>query len=755
MEDLHSEVVPREFLCCPLCRDEYHEPKYLPCLHSFCAACIDDHIEANSKPDSSFTCPVCDTEIIMADQAPVQLPDNAFARRLSCPSTTRCRRERKCGSCEGTATVHCINCDEFLCQQCSLGHLQQVETSSHRTQDIDHYEDGEVATQQPTLQRCCQYYDDMDIGCLFCVDCELLACPECHNTKHADHRCAELGAIAQNFENKIKQPLEELKKDSATLHKVLSKLELARQQATNNMQDLKTAARQRTDVLCNMIREYENILVLEIEKKHAQNVSAIKEREATVRNCIESIKAVTELTDKLLTFGSEEEKVSMRRKIGRRVRELCEEELPMRTFKLVKRTLNEPNVTVDMVCEMFGDLRKEASPASRRKIQTASQSIDLGMMSRRMKASSVSSTEEIVPELAGLEEEEEEDTDMLSASNTSDAFRPGSSLLSLSANSNDDFKMAASVSPRLAEVPDTNVHSSTAHDQVPCHNLDSVLREMRLPDPFLSESIKGVGVNQQGNILVATVSPGGCSKVFILEKHAIVIGQIPIEKSWVVHSISADGKVNLVLPRSENKYKVRIMSGENSVNTLADVQIESFGLNSVTATREGKILVSANRYATANSVHGRSAKYGGNITIYAKDGTLERVITNETFTQLNLYLFDRPQHIAVDAQGCFFVTDPGRHSVLGFKPNGEFMFEYGNTDAEEELYQGPDAVCTDTEQNVIVFDKRDGRIDILSYEGHLQRCYFPSEHIRFISTTPDKCLLLVNSQGDLKFFNYL
>ncbi|KAH9503378.1 hypothetical protein Btru_072873 [Bulinus truncatus] len=772
MEEHQNDVVPREFLCCPLCGEEFLDPKYLPCLHSFCKACIDDHIEATCSPDRCLPCPVCATEIELTPELSTELPDNIFAKRLSCPNTVSDRREKTCGQCANAgstcpASTHCINCDEFLCEVCAMKHLEQEETSSHKTQPSDQYEDVEespsIDAQLPTLPRCCKYYDALDIGSVYCVDCEVCVCQECHKRAHDDHRCAEVSAIAQNFANKIKQPLKELKKDKHKLRRALASLENARGSTCKNEQDLKECVKKRTGVLCSLIRDYESILLMEIDKRYSHNLNMIKEKEEAIQRHLAAIAVVTDLTEKLLVFGSDEEKVSMRRKIGGRVRELCEDRLPSKQVQLTSCVLAEPTVTVETICEMFGELKGfPIARENKKKLQVVSHSVDLGVMSRRGARHSTSSTDEFPVELEGLGEyeEEAEDTDMLSESNTSDALRPASSLFSSSGNNNEEMRIGHTddASPRpdnRQEAGESDVnHASATQDEIPCHNLEVAIREMRFPDNIISECIKGVGVNHLGDIVVGTVSPGGCSKVFILEQRGIVRGQIPIDKNWGIHSVSADGKVSLVLPRSESKYKVKVMSGENNVDVLAEAHIESFGLNFVTADREGRLLVAASRYATTNAILGRSGKYGGNITVYDKTGAAGRVLTNDTFSGLHMHLFDRPHYISTDKRGNFFVADPGRHSVIGFTAGGEFMFEYGNTDAEEELYQGPDIICADHHNNVLVFDKKDSRIDVLDYGGRLQRCYFPNEHVRFISVAPDNQLMVVNSEGVIKYYDY-
>jgi hypothetical protein len=65
----------------------------------------------------------------------------------------------------------------------------------------------------------------MDIGAMFCVDCDMLICADCHVTDHGNHRCAELTAVASHFESKIKDPLDELSNDEKELNEALQMLE--------------------------------------------------------------------------------------------------------------------------------------------------------------------------------------------------------------------------------------------------------------------------------------------------------------------------------------------------------------------------------------------------------------------------------------------------------------------------------------------------------------------------------------------------
>ncbi|XP_046546705.1 E3 ubiquitin-protein ligase TRIM56-like [Haliotis rubra] len=55
-------------LTCSICFELYTRPKTLPCMHSFCEHCLENHILAK-RDDKGFGCPMCNTHTLMPDPA--------------------------------------------------------------------------------------------------------------------------------------------------------------------------------------------------------------------------------------------------------------------------------------------------------------------------------------------------------------------------------------------------------------------------------------------------------------------------------------------------------------------------------------------------------------------------------------------------------------------------------------------------------------------------------------------------------------
>ena len=736
------EVIPRDFLCCKLCEEEYKQPKYLVCFHSFCEQCIEEYkTEQGTNHSGFYWCPVCGAETDTAELETDTLPDNLLAKRLSSPMTPSQQKNKLCKFCKNggnfiDAKSFCINCDDFLCHECTDVHLEQGDTSDHTLETMDEYtirmEYEESAKSGQVVPRCCELYDPIDIDALFCVDCDLAVCSDCHVSYHEDHRCAEMVAVAQNFQNKIKQPLDELQNDATQLQETIINLQKSELKTIENQKELHSIVKKRTRYLCDMIQQYENVLLEEIDRRHTQNLDDIHERRKELQMHLAMIDGVTDFTEKLLTYGSYEEKVLMRKKVGKRVRELCEEPLLTDTLEPREINLSEPNVAIETVCNMFGELSKEINAES----EVTGENTNI---------------EEVVEKTNDNAKPTEHDIDHLrqeSVESESD---------NLTSTNGSDFKMLT-LSNTSDGLRNVKFREEVEHAEYEAQNtfaLEAPKREIILPQTIQHECLKGIGINKHGDIIVGA-SAGNYQMVYLLEKRGIIRGQVPVQTGWNIHSVASDGKVALTVARGGNKFKVKILKNDGTGKVMTSTQIDNIGINFVTSDQYGNLIVGSNRYAYITNFGKITSKAGGNISIYGPNGVLKRRVTNEDYQDIGMYILEKPHCIATDGKtGNFFVADPGSHNVTGYDNSGELLFEYGNTDHEGEIYDGPDLVCADNYGNVLVADRRLGRIDVLNQKGELKKSLFTEDIIKFISTTPDKLLMLSTAEGNIKFYEYL
>lgn len=595
----------------------------------------------------------------------------------------------------------------------------------------------ESAKSRQVVPRCCSYYDPLDISALFCVDCDIAVCGDCHLSYHEEHRCAEMVAVAENFQNKIKQPLDELQNDATQLQEAMISLQRAETQTIEQQKELHKLVKKRTKDLYELISQYENVLLEEIDRRHTQNLDDIHERRKDLQMHLAAIDGVNDFSEKLLTYGSCEEKVLMRKKVGKRVRELCEEQLLTNPIEPPKVQLKEPNVAIQTVCNMFGELKDPEEKVSEDVVDSVIDqvNIDSGHESENLD----NCESEGIPMRQDSGEVFETESEANFGSSTSSDFK----MLTLSNSSE-----------ALRNVKFSEEVEETEYEAENVFNLENPRREINLPQTIQQECVKGIGVNKYGDIIVGA-SAANYQMVYLLEKRGIIRGQFPVQTGWNIHSVASDGKVALTVARGDNRYKVRILKNDGSGKILCNMQIENFGLNFVTADHSGNLIVASNRYSHITNFGKMTSKAGGNISLYDQHGMLKRRITNEDYQDLGMYILEKPHCIAVDNNiGNFYVADPGNHNITGFDNSGELLFEYGNTDHEPEIYYGPDLVCTDEHGNILVADKRMGKVDVLTTKGELKKSLFTEDIIKYMAVSAEKQLMLATGEGSIKFYDY-
>lgn len=215
-----------QFLHCKICYEPYREPKTLSCLHTFCADCIQKHVDSDSNRSSRFllysrfiTCPLCRSKTEIPTGGVRRLPDNFLVSSLTdVLDRKKVGKVPPCEICPGErvrnqnpASHKCLDCAKLLCKSCVNLHSTTKVTQHHSLIDIEGEKDIECKKHPEEIVR---YY---------CEPCEECICVVCTFQEHRDH---EICSFSDGF-SKYKSGLDSL------LEKCKDRLSVVEDRLTN------------------------------------------------------------------------------------------------------------------------------------------------------------------------------------------------------------------------------------------------------------------------------------------------------------------------------------------------------------------------------------------------------------------------------------------------------------------------------------------------------------------------------------------
>ncbi|KAI8512578.1 hypothetical protein Bbelb_092170 [Branchiostoma belcheri] len=135
--------ISSDFLECKICLVvPFKDPKVLSCLHTFCKDCL--HVlvmQPGVVIQNRFECPTCRAETELPKDGVAGLKDNFFVASLS--DTVKAHEslvgsnkednnnKTSCDHCEEVAVQGCLDCEEFLCDECACAHRRSKRTRGH------------------------------------------------------------------------------------------------------------------------------------------------------------------------------------------------------------------------------------------------------------------------------------------------------------------------------------------------------------------------------------------------------------------------------------------------------------------------------------------------------------------------------------------------------------------------------------------------------------------------------------------------
>ena len=181
-----------EQLTCPLCLEQFTNPKILPCFHSFCFHCLEGLTHELIEGNLCLPCPTCRSPCPNPDKGIASLPPSFVINNLievyGLMKKVLGDQQASCDNCDKTnAVCYCKQCFKFFCLDCQQQHDNWKAFSNHQTLSFE--ELASTAYQLPQAKpeatdNCTDHNKPLEI---FCETCEELICQLCTVRKHAGH----------------------------------------------------------------------------------------------------------------------------------------------------------------------------------------------------------------------------------------------------------------------------------------------------------------------------------------------------------------------------------------------------------------------------------------------------------------------------------------------------------------------------------------------------------------------------------------
>ncbi|KAM4609329.1 E3 ubiquitin-protein ligase TRIM45 [Polymixia lowei] len=343
-EDNRTGVAVNGRATCRVCKRLYRDPRILPCLHTFCADCIErlEPFSVSAAANGTRTppppggcaspsreraavtvlCPECDSEVDIPPSGADGLTtdhlalDEVFVETLMSDKSVVCDLCSEGGDAEKRCEVCCVN----LCEFCSQAHRRQKRTASHTVQCVQ-----ELKTQgrlsRPVL---CSLHPGQELR-LFCEACDLPVCLECGATFHRDHRCCPARDVIDVHGNRIRELV------AGRLRPRLEKLEDALRKVETSQETLQARVEATAEEVRAFARGYASAveahclsLLRRLEELRVQRRNQLHLQRAQLQQAMSDARGAVDFADRLLSCGSDAEILSAKGVTLRRLTGLAE-----------------------------------------------------------------------------------------------------------------------------------------------------------------------------------------------------------------------------------------------------------------------------------------------------------------------------------------------------------------------------------------------------------------------------------------------
>ncbi|KAK3727966.1 hypothetical protein QZH41_015919 [Actinostola sp. cb2023] len=313
---------------CGICKQNYKDPRVLPCLHSFCKKCIGNVFAENREETLHIFCPSCNTKFNITPDEVQKLPKNFGITNLLPIIKLHSSGEDKakkleCENCQGkkAAVGRCNDCSEFMCSFCIAAHQRMQTLKRHTVVSLEMVKRAEPCNLAKQL--CCQTHEQEPLK-LYCESCHVPICRDCTIFDHQNHKYKKIEEVIHREKREIAVAINEAAYKIPTLENTLKdvrNMELrVKKKALMAEKDVDTFIDTQIRVLQQIRTEFKS----GVDTVYKAKLYSLKTQEQHASQHLSNIKTGVQFARQAISNGSDCEVLSVKKQIVTRLMDLCE-----------------------------------------------------------------------------------------------------------------------------------------------------------------------------------------------------------------------------------------------------------------------------------------------------------------------------------------------------------------------------------------------------------------------------------------------
>ncbi|KAJ0022333.1 hypothetical protein NQD34_009823 [Periophthalmus magnuspinnatus] len=699
--------IDKQFLVCSICLDHYHNPKVLPCLHTFCEKCLQNYIPPQSL---TLSCPVCRQTSILPEKGVSALQNNFFITNLM----------------------------EVL----------QRNPESTEPESCNVLESASAAIAGQPLS--CPNHEGKVME-FYCESCETAMCLECTEGEHREHVTVPLRDVLEQHKMALKNQLDTVRNRLPQLTAAIDLVNAVWKQLSDRKVEAVTEISSTFEDLEKALHQRKSTLIAEVDNICSTKQKVLQAQLSSLLQGKENIESSCHFTEQALSHGSATEVLLVQKQMGERVSALARHSFP-----------EHPHENDHLQCQVETD-------GLRRSIQNLGVLITSGAVGHTSVATGEGLRHALMGQHTTVTvTTKDKDGELVKSGNailkaeilsadgsTTEAEvvdnKNGTYEVGYTVRSEGEFSFSLTlydqpvrgspfrlrvVKPSdLLQSPDdvkrrvkspsgggghvrqkavrrpSSMYSTTKKKENPIEDelIYRVGQWTRGRDKGEFTNLQGISASSNGRIVVAD-SNNQCIQIFSndgqFKMRFGVRGRSPGQLQRPT-GVTVDSNGDIIVADYDNRWITIFSSDGKFKNKIGAGRL--MGPKGVAVDKNGHIITVDNK-ACCVFIFQSNGKL---VTKFGAKGTSDRHFAGKLAKPTSF----SPHFVAVNNKNEIVVTDFHNHSVKVYNADGEFLFKFGSHGEGNGQFNAPTGVAVDTNGNIIVADWGNSRIQVFDSSG--------------------------------------